>query len=184
MVNLNLHRVIDPGGWAKLVGRVNGANFGAIYGGTKATGYNKISLPAGHTWKTYCEFLLNTLPKETRECYVRKFKNSHKVWIEKGSAVYPDVATELEEMNIGIEKLGKPTTKVQYNNEMEVVRFADYPDDIKHKRFTELPSYKRMCITILKNDISCKYMGYGQTKYERELRQRAVDKYKNANVIK
>ncbi|MFQ9702160.1 MAG: DUF3440 domain-containing protein [Enterocloster clostridioformis] len=39
--------------WAKLVGRVRGANFGAIYGKTKAMGYRSITLPDGHTWKSY-----------------------------------------------------------------------------------------------------------------------------------
>ena len=36
--SLNLYRVIDPEIWAKLVGRVRGANFGAIYAKTKAMG--------------------------------------------------------------------------------------------------------------------------------------------------
>lgn len=179
VINLNLHRVIDPDGWSKLVGRVNGANFGAIYGGTKANGYHKISLPAGHTWKTYCEFLLNTLPAETKECYIRKFDNSYKVWLQRGAAVYPEIADQLEKMDIGLKRLGKPKSKIVYNGEREMIRFKDYPDDIKHKHFKDLPSYKRMCITILKNDIACKYMGYAQTKYERELRQRAIEKYKN-----
>ena len=35
---LNLYRVIDPEIWTKLVGRVRGANFGAIYGKTKRWG--------------------------------------------------------------------------------------------------------------------------------------------------
>ena len=34
--SLNLYRVIDPEIWTRLVGRVRGANFGAIYGRTKA----------------------------------------------------------------------------------------------------------------------------------------------------
>ncbi len=47
--SLNLYRVIDPEIWVKLVGRVKGANFGAIYGRTKALGYRNITLPEGHT---------------------------------------------------------------------------------------------------------------------------------------
>lgn len=53
---LNLYRVIDPEIWTKLVGRVRGANFGAIYGKTKAMGYRSIALPEGHTWKSYTHF--------------------------------------------------------------------------------------------------------------------------------
>ena len=44
---LNLYRVIDPEIWSKLVGRVQGANFAAIYGKTKAMGYRNIFLPEG-----------------------------------------------------------------------------------------------------------------------------------------
>ena len=46
--SLNLYRVIDPQIWVKLIGRVRGANFGAIYGKTKAMGYKNITLPEGH----------------------------------------------------------------------------------------------------------------------------------------
>lgn len=59
---LKLYRAIEPNTWSKLLGRVNGANFSAIYGGTKAVGYRNVSLPEHHTWKTYVNFLLNTLP--------------------------------------------------------------------------------------------------------------------------
>ena len=46
--SLNLYRVIDPEVWTKLVGRVQGANFAAIYGHTKAMGLPEtITLPEG-----------------------------------------------------------------------------------------------------------------------------------------
>ena len=64
--SLNLYRVIDPEIWVKLVGRVQGANFAAIYGKTKAMGYRNVTLPEGHTWKSYTQFLLDTLPARLR----------------------------------------------------------------------------------------------------------------------
>ena len=64
--SLNLYRVIDPEIWAKLVGRVQGANFASIYGRTKAMGYRNVTLPEGHTWKSYTIFLLDTLPARLR----------------------------------------------------------------------------------------------------------------------
>ena len=36
----------------------------------------------------------------------------------------------------------------------------DYLDDIDIAEFREIPTYKRMCICILKNDHACKYMGF------------------------
>jgi predicted phosphoadenosine phosphosulfate sulfurtransferase len=68
--SLNMYRVVEPQMWTKLVGRVHGANFGAIYGGTKALGFREITLPKGHTWKSYTEFLLATLPPRIRDMYL------------------------------------------------------------------------------------------------------------------
>ena len=68
--SLNLYRVIDPQIWVKLVGRVQGANFAAIYGKSKALGYRNITLPKGHTWESYTRFLLATLPARLRISYM------------------------------------------------------------------------------------------------------------------
>ncbi|MDR1209070.1 MAG: DUF3440 domain-containing protein [Clostridiales bacterium] len=163
---LKLFRAIEPNTWSRLVGRVNGANFGAIYGGTKAVGYKDISLPKGHTWKTYTEFLLNTLPSRTREIYRRKFETSLRYWLDKGGALPVRVVNELRKTDIVFERLGKPTGKRKYRSDHEVVRFAEYPDSVDLRNFRSLPSYKRMCVTIMKNDTSCRYMGFSQTKDE------------------
>ena len=34
-----------------------------------------------------------------------------------------------------------------------------------------------MCVCILKNDHTCKYMGFSQTKRERDMRKEVMDKY-------
>ena len=73
--SLNLYRVIDPRVWVKLVGRVQGVNFASIYGKSKAMGYRIISLPEGHTWKSYTQFLLSTLPNDLRNNYIKKLIN-------------------------------------------------------------------------------------------------------------
>lgn len=54
--SLNLYRVLEPDTWIRVVGRVQGANFGAIYGSTKALGARKFTLPPGHTWRSYVKF--------------------------------------------------------------------------------------------------------------------------------
>lgn len=178
--NLELHRAIEPNKWARLVGRVNGANFGAIYGASKAMGYKNISLPKGHTWKTYCEFLLKTLPEEKRKCFEKKFESTFRVWLEKGATVHVNSIKDLEKSKYKFEILGKPKGKL-YNNREDIllVKFQEYPDDIESKFFINLPSYKRMCITILKNDITCKYMGYGMTTFEKQIRHNAIQKLKD-----
>lgn len=70
---LHLFKILEPATWAKVVNRVAGANFGNIYSNTKAIGARKIELPPGHTWKSYCKFLLKTLPSETANTYKKKF---------------------------------------------------------------------------------------------------------------
>lgn len=45
------------------------------------------------------------------------------------------------------------------------------------KSFRLVPSYKRMCITILKNDTSCRYMGYSQTKDELQKQKVAIKQW-------
>jgi predicted phosphoadenosine phosphosulfate sulfurtransferase len=171
---LKLYRVIEPNTWGKLIGRVNGANFGAIYGGTKAMGYKEISLPEGHAWKSYTEFLLDTLPEHTANIYRRKFETSFSYWLEKGGALPVRVIEELQNAGVKFERLGKPRGNRKYSDEFEVVRFYEYPDDIKLKDFKMIPSYKRMCVTILKKDTSCKYMGFSQTKDELQKQKKAV----------
>jgi predicted phosphoadenosine phosphosulfate sulfurtransferase len=65
--SLKLYRVIDPNSWGKMVGRVNGCNFGGIYGGTSAMGWRTITKPSHFTWKQYAEFLIDTLPENTKK---------------------------------------------------------------------------------------------------------------------
>lgn len=72
--SLKLYKVIDPHNWGKMIGRTSGVNFAGLYGGTTAMGWRSIKLPKGHTWKSYLEFLLTTLPSETAENYKKNFK--------------------------------------------------------------------------------------------------------------
>ena len=54
----------------------------------------------------------------------------------------------------------------------------EYLDDIDIKEFKEVPTYKRMCICIMKNDHLCKTMGFSLTKTETQKRKQAESKYK------
>lgn len=175
--SLALHRAIEPNTWSRLVGRVNGANFGCIYGATKAMGYKSISLPKGHTWKSYCDFLLNTLPPTAEKIFRKKFESTFKAWLDKGATVVKTALGDIDKSGYEYEVLGKPKGKIyEKRDDIVLVKFKEYPNEIDSKYFQNLPSYKRMCITILKNDFSCKYMGYGMTAYEKQLRHDAMRK--------
>jgi predicted phosphoadenosine phosphosulfate sulfurtransferase len=172
--SLKLYRAIEPNIWGRMVGRVNGANFTSMYGGTTAMGWKNIKLPKGHTWKSYVEFLLKTLPEETRKSYEEKFAVSIKFWREKGGVLSAETIEELRSMNINIEVKGK----TNYKTDKTQVAFPEYPDDLDVKEFQLVPSYKRMAICIMKNDHLCKYMGFSQTKAEQEKRRAALEKFR------
>lgn len=81
-----LYHLLEPATWYKVVSRVNGVNSGALYVQETGniTGYNKITKPANHTWKSYCNLLLSTLPEKTREHYIKKFRGFIEGWKGRG----------------------------------------------------------------------------------------------------
>jgi len=173
--SLKLYRAIEPNVWAKLLGRVQGCNFTSIYAGTGAMGWKNIKLPPNHTWKSYLDLLLSTLPEDTRKNYEEKFTTSIDFWFKKGGVLSTETIDELKGLGINITLQGKSN----YKSDKQRVTFEDYPDDLDVKEFQSVPSYKRMAICILKNDHLCKYMGFSQTKAETEKRKAAMEKYKN-----
>lgn len=88
-----LYHILEPETWSRLVARVNGANMGALYvqENGNVMGYHKISLPPGHTWRTFTNMLLSTLPKPTREHYQARFRKFIAGWHKRG---YPDIPDE------------------------------------------------------------------------------------------
>lgn len=158
--SLNLYRVIDPEIWVKLVGRVQGANFASIYGKTKALAYRNISLPEGHTWKSYTIFLLETLPKRLRNNYVKKFNTSIEFWHKTGGGLNEDTIQELKEHGYKIRRNGVSNYTLSKKSRVVFVgKIPDETDDIKTTK--DIPSWKRMCYCILKNDHTCRFMGFG-----------------------
>lgn len=175
--SLGLYRVIDPHVWAKLCARVQGANFIATYG--KQLNYRSFKLPPGHTWKSFVKFLLATLPKEVSENFKMRFVQSIKYWKRVGQTVSDKTLTELKESDeIKIKENG--LTSHGNKDKQKIIIKGKYPDhvDFLSCHNSEVASWKRFAITILKNDHTCKYMGFSPTK-EQALRQRQImEKYK------
>lgn len=172
--SLKLYRIIEPHTWGKLISRVNGVNFTGLYGGTIAMGWQSIKLPAGHTWESYMYFLLSTLPVKTRENYLSKLQTSISFWREKGGVLSSETIEKLKEAGVDIEI----SNSTNYKTNKLPVRMQ-YIDDIDINTFKEIPTYKRMCICIMKNDHLCKYMGFTLTKNEMTRRRNIMDKYRN-----
>lgn len=124
-----LFQIIEPETWARIVARVNGANQGALYANESGNilGRIKIDKPQGHTWQSFANLLLNSMPPATSEHY----KNKIAVFIRwYQDAGYPD---------------GIPD---EMPNHMEA----------KHG----VPSWRRICKTLLRNDYWCKGLGFSQ----------------------
>lgn len=176
--SLNLYRVIDPEIWIKLVGRVRGANFAAIYGRTKAMGYRNVTLPEGHTWESYTRFLMDTLPERLRNNYAKKFNTSMKFWHKTGGGLDDETIQELEEHGYKIRKNGVSNYTLSKKTRIVFVeKIPDDTDDIKSTK--DIPSWKRMCYCILKNDHTCRFMGFGITKEQQKAINMIRDKYKS-----
>ena len=172
---LRLYKVIDPDNWGKMVGRVNGVNMMSLYGGTTAMGWKNITKPDKFTWKEYCFFLLNTLDEPLREHYLEKLKTSLTFWREHGGALDDDTLAVLKAEGAEFTNRGK----LNIHSSKDIVSFDDYLDDTNVKKFKDVPTWKRMCVCIIKNDYSCQYMGFAKNKQEVDARKRAIEKYKN-----
>ncbi len=141
-----LYHVLEPETWPKVVARVTGANLGALYarGRNSLVGQGKVILPNGHTWKSYVEFLLGSMPSELAEHYKNKIAVFIHWWRE--------------------------------NRGLELVDAGDPKLEAARK----IPSWRRVCKVLLKNDHLCKGLSFGQqassmkslASYRNNMRQR------------
>jgi len=128
-----LYHILEPQSWFKVVSRVNGANSGSLYINESGniTGINRINLPPGHTYKSFCNLLLSTLPEISRNHFIERFKDHIKGWRKRG-----------------------------YNREIPDLA----PRDLENKHW--VPSWRRLCKVLLRNDWWCKGLGMTQPKSE------------------
>jgi predicted phosphoadenosine phosphosulfate sulfurtransferase len=124
-----LYHIIEPETWGRVVARVSGANSGAMYVRETGniTGARSVTLPEGHTWRSFAELLLATLPTQTSVHFRAKIDVFRKWWMDRG---YSD---------------GIPDE-------------ADAALEAKRK----VPSWRRVCKSILRNDYWCKGLGFSQ----------------------
>jgi predicted phosphoadenosine phosphosulfate sulfurtransferase len=170
-IGLNLFRIIEPETWARVVNRVSGANFGNIYCGSRLLGYKRIKLPKGHTWESYTKMLLATLPRAIATTYKKKFAKFIKHWRYTGSTMDPSLMPEEASLS------GKLSTRGRKN--LPLVIYKRIPDKLPFWAESKKlgPSWRRMAICILKNDMLCRSLSFSQTKNQRERMQILMDKY-------
>jgi predicted phosphoadenosine phosphosulfate sulfurtransferase len=131
-----LFHLLEPETWGKVVARVNGANSGALYANESGNilGNLKITKPAGHTWESFANLLLESLPPKTQDHFKNKIAVFIHWWQLKGYPTIPDEA------------------------------------DPKAEAARDVPSWRRICKALLRNDYWCKGLSFGMHKsaaYER-----------------
>lgn len=174
---LNLYRILEPKTWVRVVERVSGANFGSTYCNTKATGTRHITLPPNHSWRTYCKYLLNTLPLETAEQYRRKFRKFIQYWHYHGSPL-PDDQIDMLVGMAGSDVVNTRLFSSRGRGDKHVVKFLSIPDELPGlDNKSDYLSWKRMCMAILKNDITCRSLSFSITKQQRDRREAVMLKY-------
>lgn len=129
--SLWMYQIIEPQTWSKMIYRVAGANSGGLYSQESGNilGNNKIELPKGHTWESFSNFLLDTMPPKTAEHYKCKISVYIKWYMNRG---YED----------GIPDKAEPRLESD----------------------GRVPSWRRICRTLLRNDYWCKGLGFSPTK--------------------
>lgn len=178
---LALFRVIEPKTWGKVCNRVSGANFGNIYAKSKINKSN-YTLPEGHTWKSFTEFLLSTLPSELAEHYQTKFSKFEKYWIEVGCPESEKSIKILEE-KCGDSITNTHLTSKRGNGDKEVIKFTKIVDSVPELDGKEdILTWKRLAMCIIKNDYYCSSLSFGIPKKQQAKIDIIKEKYRK--VIK
>lgn len=140
---LYLFKILEPDTWAKVVNRVEGANFGNRYTENDRTtlGNYKINLPDGHNYESYAKFLLETMPPYLSDHYREKINKFIDWWAKNGVDNIPDFC------------------------------------DAKLESSKKVPSWRRICKVLLKNDYWCKGLSFAQTKHDMERQVEMITKY-------
>ena len=89
-----LYHLLEPNTWYKLLNRVSGVNSGALYVHEKGnmTGAGDVIKPIDHTWESYVNFLLKSLPLKMQNHYKERFIKFIAGWKQRGYDKIPDEA--------------------------------------------------------------------------------------------
>lgn len=161
---LRLYQMINYQDWETMLKRVNGVSWMSKYGESEAVGDRGFNKPDHFTWKEYCEFLLMTSPDKVRGTYERKFDSLKTTWCVNGHTITDEAIKYLEDNEIPFVNLGH----ISRRSKKKSIRFDDLPQESDYKHVRDFPTYKRMCLCILRNDIFLKGLGYKHPKSKDE----------------
>lgn len=158
--SLNLFHAIEPQMWGKILGRINGANIAAMTSNERGgfTGEGQITKPDHHTWRSYVDMLLDSMPEKTSEHYRDKFTVWIKYYINKKRE-------KLYRADNNIPADVKPKTEVYENLYPEVTIDTEIHDFLEGDLSSEdKPSWRRLCRVILRGDYWCSNLSFSPNK--------------------
>jgi predicted phosphoadenosine phosphosulfate sulfurtransferase len=113
-----------------------------------------------------------------RNNYVKKFQTSIDFWHNVGGGLEEKTIEELIDHGYHVRRNGVSNYTLMKNSRIVFDgKIPDHTDDIKSSK--DIPSWKRMCYCILKNDHVCRFMGFGLTKQQKENVNQLKKKYQN-----
>ena len=86
--------------------------------------------------------------------------------VKQGVAYLKKPSGSLRNTGIRFKEMACPTTLDKKSRVIFAGPIPDHTDDIKSTK--DIPSWKRMCYCILKNDHTCRFMGFGLTRQEQK----------------
>ena len=143
-------------------------------------GWKNIKKPSHFTWEEYARFLIGTLPSGAKAKMEHHIERIMTTWETEGYGRNPNVIKTMEGEGIELEKTGVDDPRCTKPGFYEIVKIkSGMPDETKVPMFRKVPSWKGVCITILKNDFTGQYMGISRTKADLEKRRKTLEKYRN-----
>ena len=118
------------------------------------------------------------LPPRIRNNYAKKFNTSIQFWHQTGGGLDEETIHELEEQGYKIKRNGVSNyTASKKSRVIFLEQIPDDTDDIKSSK--DIPSWKRMCGCILKNDHICRSMGFGLSREQKRNIEYIKEKYQS-----
>lgn len=150
-----LYHILEPLTWYKLLNRVSGVNSGALYIGERGnmTGSGDVTKPVGHTWESYTNFLLKSLPLKMqihyKECFVKFISG----WKQRGYDKIPDEAPHDLEIKCWAPSWKRMSRCILRNDYYCKGLGQTQPKSEAYEKYKSIKEKRKLNDLILKNEI-------------------------------